>query len=435
VTIRVERDLLAAMLQSADAAMLATAELAADDLDHQPHRLIFTAVQDVLDAGDPVTGQSVLDRVDRAQWQQVAPEIATLEGLPVTAGTAGYCLRVLHREAERRRLTAAAAKAQQLAESETVDVADALTLVQAALDGVPRQVSDGGPVAAADVVVTTLDEIEAMRGRQTPAGLLTGFPDLDRMLHGLRPGQLVVVGARPSVGKSAFALDLARHAALRLQLPSLLITLEMSRPEIMLRLLAAEAGVPLDLLSTGNLWENDWSRLTEALPRILEGRLFIDDTATLTLPQIRARVRQYRRQHDVQLVVVDYLQLVSGARVENRQTEVADLSRGLKLAAKTSGVPIVALSQLNRASDQRMGKRPQLSDLRESGAIEQDSDIVMLLHRDLTESPEVAEQTELILAKNRNGPVGSVPLMFQAGYTRFVSAASAASWSAVRGVS
>ena len=270
----------------------------------------------------------------------------------------------------------------------------------------------------------TLDEIEAADSRNgTMVGVPTGFRDLDALLHGLHPGQLVVLAARPAIGKSTLGLDLARSASIKHGLTSVVFSLEMSRSEITMRLLSAEARVPLHHMRSGGMTDEDWSRLARRMGEVAEAPLFIDDSPNLTMMEIRAKARRLRQRHELRLVVVDYLQLMtSPKRVESRQQEVSELSRSLKLLAKELECPVVAISQLNRGPEQRQDKRPQLSDLRESGAIEQDADVVILLSREDAyerESPRAGE-ADFIVAKHRNGPTATITVAFQGHYSRFV---------------
>jgi replicative DNA helicase len=273
-----------------------------------------------------------------------------------------------------------------------------------------------------------LDEIEAIGSRGgVLTGVPTGFADLDALTNGLHPGQMVVIAARPAVGKSTLALDFARAAAIKNNMATVLFSLEMGRNEITMRLLSAEARVPLSTMRTGQMNDDDWARLARRMSEVADAPLFIDDSPNMTMMEIRAKCRRLKQRNDLKFVIIDYLQLMSSPkRVENRQQEVSDLSRSLKLLAKELDVPVVALSQLNRGPEQRTDKKPLLSDLRESGSIEQDSDVVILLHReDLyeRESPRAGE-ADLIVAKHRNGPTMTVTVAFQGHYSRFMDMAA-----------
>ena len=289
-----------------------------------------------------------------------------------------------------------------------------------------RRVSEDFAVLA-DMLQPTLDEIEAIGAHGgVMTGVPTGFADLDALLNGLHAGQLIVVAGRPGLGKSTAAMDFVRHAAVRHGLASAIFSLEMSKVEIVMRILAAEARVPLHVLRSGQLSDDDWTKLARRMGEISEAPLFVDDTPNMNLMEIRAKARRLQAAARPAPVVVDYLQLMtSPKRVESRQQEVADLSRGLKLLAKEIDCPVVAVSQLNRGPEQRTDKRPQLSDLRESGSIEQDADVVILLHRDDyydKESPRAGE-ADFIVAKHRNGPTDTVTVAAQLHLSRFVDMA------------
>jgi replicative DNA helicase len=257
-------------------------------------------------------------------------------------------------------------------------------------------------------------------------GVPTGFTDLDALTNGLHPGQLIILAARPAIGKSTLGVDIARTASIKHGLTSVIFSLEMSRNEIVMRLLSAEAQVPLHHMRAGTMSDADWAKLAGKMGVVSEAPLFIDDSPNMTLMEIRAKCRRLKQRHDLRLVVVDYLQLMtSGKKVESRQQEVSEFSRSLKLLAKELEVPVIAISQLNRGPEQRTDKRPMLSDLRESGSLEQDADMVVLLHREDAyerESPRAGE-ADFIVAKHRNGPTATVTVAFQGHYSRFVDMA------------
>jgi replicative DNA helicase len=272
-----------------------------------------------------------------------------------------------------------------------------------------------------------MDELDSIQNSGgIGMGVPTGFMDLDERTHGLHPGQMVVIAARPAVGKSTLALDIARSCSIKNNLTSAIFSLEMSKSEITMRLLSAESRVPLTRMRSGRMDDQDWSRLARRMGEVAEAPLYIDDSPNLTMMEIRAKARRLKQRHDLRLIVVDYLQLMtSGKKVESRQQEVSEFSRALKLLSKELEVPVVALSQLNRGPEQRTDKKPMLSDLRESGAIEQDADLVILLHREDIYEPESprAGEADLIIAKHRNGATGTVTVSFQGTYSRFTDMA------------
>jgi replicative DNA helicase len=311
--------------------------------------------------------------------------------------------------------------------SDTGEVDEVVDRAQAEIYQVTERRTSEDYAPLAEIMEGTLDEIEAIGSRGgTMVGVPTGFTDLDGLTNGLHPGQLVVVAARPGLGKSTLALDFARAASIKHGLTSVIFSLEMTRNEITMRLLSAEARVGLHHMRTGSLGDDDWTKLARKMSEVASAPLFIDDSPNMTMMEIRAKCRRLKQRHDLKLVVVDYLQLMSsGKRVESRQQEVAEFSRALKLLAKELEVPVVALSQLNRGPEQRTDKKPMLADLRESGSIEQDADLVMLLHREDAyerESPRAGE-ADFIVAKHRNGPTATITVAFQGHYSRFVDMA------------
>jgi replicative DNA helicase len=309
-----------------------------------------------------------------------------------------------------------------------VDLSSAVELSQEAVFGIANRRADDF-TALGDMLQPTLDDIEKAAGNGDDVmGVPTGFADLDRLLNGLHPGQLIIVAGRPGLGKSTASMDFARHAAIRHKQASAIFSLEMSRVEMVMRLLSAEARVPLHVLRSGQLTDDDWSRLAKRMAEIGEAPIFVDDTPAMNLADIRAKARRLKQRHDLKLLVVDYLQLMTSAkRTESRQQEVADLSRGLKLLAKEIECPVIAVSQLNRGPEQRTDKRPQMSDLRESGGIENDADVIILLHRDdyYDKEHERAGEADFIVAKHRNGPTDTITVAAQLHLSRFVDMAIA----------
>jgi replicative DNA helicase len=244
---------------------------------------------------------------------------------------------------------------------------------------------------------------------------------MDRLLNGLQPGQLIMLAARPGMGKSTLGLDFARAAAIKNNATAAVFSLEMGRNEIVMRLLSSESSIGLTAMRSGKMNEADWQKLARKMSNVSNAPLFIDDSPNLTITEIRAKCRRLKQRHDLKLVVVDYLQLMtSGRKVESRQQEVSEFSRSLKLLAKELNVPVVAISQLNRGPEQRTDKRPMLSDLRESGSLEQDSDVVILIHREEHYDKEARPgEADLIVAKHRNGPIATIQVSFQGHYSRF----------------
>jgi replicative DNA helicase len=409
--------------------------LRSSDFYRPAHATIFEAVVDLFGRGEPADAITVAAALDVQQdLSRVggAPYLHTLLNSVPTAANAAYYARIVSERAILRRLVEAGTKIVQLgygaAAGASREVDDVVDLAQQAIyDVTERRVSEDFAVLA-DLLQPTLDEIEAVGANGgLMAGVPTGFSDLDRLLNGLHPGQLIVVAGRPGLGKSTAGMDFARNAAIRHNMASAIFSLEMSKVEIVTRLLSAEARVPMHVLRSGQLSDDDWSKLARRMGEISEAPIFVDDTPNMTLMEIRAKARRMRQRNELKLVVVDYLQLMtSPKRTESRQQEVADLSRGLKLLAKEIECPVVAVSQLNRGPEQRTDKKPAMSDLRESGSIEQDADMVILLHREAAyekDSPREGE-ADLIVAKHRNGPTDTIVVAFQGHFSRFTNMAT-----------
>jgi replicative DNA helicase len=309
----------------------------------------------------------------------------------------------------------------------TGDVDDTVDRAQAEVYEVTERRTSEDYLPLNEIMGEALTEIEAISNRDGEmVGVPTGFTDLDSLTNGLHAGQLVMIAARPALGKSTMGLDISRTASIKHGLTSVIFSLEMSRNEIVMRLLSAEAQVPLQHMRSGTMSESDWSKLAGKMGAVSDAPLFIDDSPNMNLMEIRAKCRRLKQRHDLRLVVVDYLQLMSsGKRVESRQQEVSEFSRSLKLLAKELDVPVIAISQLNRGPEQRQDNRPMLADLRESGSLEQDADMVLLLHREdfyERESPRAGE-ADFIVAKHRNGPTATITVAFQGHYSRFVDMA------------
>jgi replicative DNA helicase len=425
-----EQSVLGAMLLSKDAIADVVEVLREGDFYRPAHQVVYGTVLDLYGRGEPVDAVTVAAELTRAgEIGRVggAPYLHTLVSMVPTAANAGYYGRIVREKAILRRLVEAGTRIVQMGYAGTGDVDDAVDRAQAEVyDVTDRRTSeDYAPLSA--LMSDALTEIEAIsnRGGQM-VGVPTGFQQLDSYTNGLHPGQLIIVAARPSIGKSTLGLDWARSASIRNNLTSVIFSLEMSRTEIVMRLLSAEAQVPLHHMRNGMMTENDWDKMAKRMGVVSDAPLFIDDSPNLTLMEIRAKCRRLKQRNNLRLVIIDYLQLMtSGKRVESRQQEVSEFSRSLKLLAKELDVPVVAISQLNRGPEQRTDKKPMLSDLRESGSLEQDADMVLLLHREDfydKESPRAGE-ADFILAKHRNGPTATVPVAFQGHYSRFVDMA------------
>ncbi|MDP9398409.1 MAG: replicative DNA helicase [Actinomycetota bacterium] len=426
-----EQSVLGGMLLSKDAIADVVELLRGNDFYRPAHELVYEAILDLYGRGEPADAVTVAaELTKRGEIARVggAPYLHTLISMVPTAAAAGYYAEIVRERAVLRRLVEAGTRIVQLGYGGDGEVDAIVDRAQAEIYGVTERRTSEDYVPLAAVMESTLDEIEAIGSRGGEmVGVPTGFADLDSLTNGLHSGQMVIVAARPAVGKSTMALDVARSAAIKNQLTTCFFSLEMGRNEITMRLLSAEARVPLHHMRTGTMTDDDWNRLARRMGEVSAAPLFIDDSPNMTMMEIRAKCRRLKQRHDLRLVIIDYLQLMtSGKRVENRQQEVSEFSRSLKLLAKELEVPVIALSQLNRGPEQRTDKKPLLSDLRESGSLEQDADLVMLLHReDLyeRESPRAGE-ADIIVAKHRNGPTTTVTVAFQGHYSRFVDMAS-----------
>jgi replicative DNA helicase len=430
--INAEQSVLGGMLLSKDAIADVVEALHSNDFYRPAHQTVYDVILDLYGRGEPADAITVAaELTKRGEIARVggAPYLHTLMSSVPTAANAGYYAKIVAEKAILRRLVEAGTRIVQLGYAGSGgEVDDIVDRAQAAIYDVTERRTTEDYSILESLLQPTMDEIEASGQRGGGmTGVPTGFADLDALTNGLHPGQLVVIAARPAVGKSTLALDIARAASIKHSQTSVLFSLEMSKHEITMRLLSAEARIPLQAMRTGQMRDDDWVKLTRRLGEMASAPLYIDDSPNLTMMEIRAKARRLKQRNDLRIVIVDYLQLMtSHSRVENRQQEVSQISRSLKLLAKELEVPVIALSQLNRGPEQRTDKRPQLSDLRESGAIEQDADVVILLHREdiyERESPRAGE-ADLIVAKHRNGPTNTIVVAFQGHYSRFVDMAA-----------
>src|SRR3954467_2658707 len=365
----------ASMLLSIDAIADVIETIRGTDFYRPAHETIFDAMVDLYGRGepvDPVTTSADLQRRGELARVGGAPCLHSLSGSVPIAANAGYYAGIVREKAILRRLVDAGTRIAQMGYAGEGQVDDVADRAQAEGWGVTdrRTSEDYAPLSA--IMEATLDEIEAISNRDGEmVGVPTGFADLDELTNGLHPGQMVIVAARPAVGKSTLGLDFCRSASIHHNMSSVIFSLEMTRNEITMRLLSAEAKIPLSRMRNGNMNEDDWTHLARKMGEVSASPLFIDDSPNMTMMEIRAKARRLKQRHDLRLIVIDYLQLMtSGKKVESRQLEVSEFSRQIKLLAKELEVPIVALSQLNRGPEQRADKRPMMSDLRESGSIE-----------------------------------------------------------------
>ncbi|MFD7917925.1 replicative DNA helicase [Streptomyces sp. NPDC059740] len=428
-----EQSVLGGMLLSKDAIADVVEVLKGHDFYRPAHELIYTAILDLYARGepaDPITTAAELTKRGEIGRVGGASYLHTLVQSVPTAANAEYYAEIVHERAVLRRLVEAGTKITQMGYAADGDVDEIVNSAQAEIYAVTEQRTSEDYLPLGDIMEGALDEIEAIGSRQGQmTGVPTGFTDLDSLTNGLHPGQMIVIAARPAMGKSTLALDFARACSIKSNMPSVIFSLEMGRNEIAMRLLSAEARVALHHMRSGSMTDEDWTRLARRMPDVSSAPLYIDDSPNLSMMEIRAKCRRLKQRQGLQLVVIDYLQLMQSGgarRPESRQQEVSDMSRNLKLLAKELEIPVIALSQLNRGPEQRTDKKPMVSDLRESGSIEQDADMVILLHREDAyekESPRAGE-ADLIVAKHRNGPTATITVAFQGHYSRFVDMAS-----------
>ncbi|MGW1072399.1 replicative DNA helicase [Streptomyces sp. NPDC002537] len=429
-----EQSVLGGMLLSKDAIADVVEVLKGVDFYRPAHETIFQAVLDLYAKGepaDPITVAAELTKRGEITRVGGAAYLHTLVQSVPTAANAEYYAEIVHERAVLRRLVEAGTRITQMGYAADGDVDDIVNNAQAEIYAVTEQRTTEDYLPLGDIMEGALDEIEAIGSRSGQmSGVPTGFTDLDALTNGLHPGQMIVIAARPAMGKSTLALDFARACSIKHNLPSVIFSLEMGRNEIAMRLLSAEARVALHHMRSGSMTDEDWTRLARRMPDVSTAPLYIDDSPNLSMMEIRAKCRRLKQRADIKLVIIDYLQLMQSGgakRAESRQQEVSDMSRNLKLLAKELELPVIALSQLNRGPEQRTDKKPMVSDLRESGSIEQDADMVILLHREDAyekESPRAGE-ADIIVGKHRNGPTATITVAFQGHYSRFVDMAGA----------
>jgi len=427
-----EKSVLGSMLIDGDAIMTASEILTPDDFYQKQYGVVFGAMTELYNRGtkvDLVTLQNELRK------KNSAPEIADMEfvrdllGAVATSANIKYYSKIVKEKSTLRSLIREAQSVENLAYEDSQPVEDILDESEKNMFRIFEQRNTSEFVPIRQVVVDTLNTIEkASRSTGNVTGISTGFADLDYKTSGLQKSDLILVAARPSMGKTAFVLNMAEYMAFRKNKHVAIFSLEMSKGQLMNRLLAMEARVDSQNIRNGNLSDEEWARLVDAASVIGGSNLIIDDTPGLPVRELRTKCRKYKLEHGLDIVMIDYLQLMSGSGSrgsDSRQQEISEISRSLKALARELDVPVVALSQLSRAVEQRTGDhRPILSDLRESGAIEQDADVVMFLYRDdyYHKDSEMKGICEVIIAKQRNGPIGTVNLVWLPDYTKFMSA-------------
>ena len=426
--IEAEQSVLGGMMLSEEAVAEVIEITSGKDFYTSKHELIFDAIVTLFGRGEPTDVIAVTDQLNKngnLLKSGGADYLHSLTSYVPTAANASYYAKIVADKAILRRLIEAGTKIAQTGYDSQGEVEDLVNQAQSEIYKVASTASKDDYVGLSDSLEDAIREIESAQNRGGElTGIPSGFTDLDAYTHGLHPGQLIIVAARPAVGKSTFALDVARNAAVKHNKATIFFSLEMGRAEIAMRMLSAESSIYLQSMRKGTVTESDWTKLAAVRGRINDAPLYIDDSPNMSLVEIRAKCRRLAQQVDLKMVVIDYIQLMSsGKKVESRQQEVSEFSRALKLLAKELQIPVVALSQLNRQTEQSKDKRPEISHLRESGSLEQDADVVILLHREgiYEKDHPRAGEADIILAKQRNGPTGTVVVAFHGQYSRFVN--------------
>ncbi|WP_152353702.1 replicative DNA helicase [Brachybacterium subflavum] len=422
-----ERGVLGGMMLSKDAIADVVEKARGSDFYRPAHEVIFDAVTDLYSRGEPADLVTVSDELTkRGELQRVGggAYLADLIDMVPTAANAGFYADIVVERATLRRLVEAGTRIVQLGyAADGGEVEEVINEAQAQVYAVTERGQSEDFLPLSEVIGGTIDVIEATQNRGGQVtGIPTGFSEFDEITQGLHPGQMIIFAGRPAMGKTTLGMDVLRSASIHNGQTSVIFSLEMDKTEITMRLLSAEAQVPMGKMRDGSMDDRDWQAMARAMSRIGNAPLFMDDSANMSLMEIRAKCRRLKQKHDLKLVVIDYLQLMSsGKRVESRQQEVSEFSRALKLLAKELEVPVIAISQLNRGSEQRQDKKPMMSDLRESGSIEQDADLIVLIHREdyYEKESQRAGEADLILAKHRNGAVGTIAVAFEGHYSRF----------------
>ena len=427
-SIEAEQAVLGAMLMNKDAVMVASEIITGEDFYQTAYGIIFDSVVDLFKAGKPA---DLITLQEKLKEKNVPPEISSMEFVKdllegtQTSANVKYYAEIVRDKSILRRLIRINEDIANTCYLENQPLEEILEKTQKQVFELVEHGNSEEYVPIRQVVLNALDVIErASKTKGNVTGIPTGFIDLDYKLSGLQRSDLVLIAARPSMGKTAFVLNIAQHVAFRQNLAVAIFSLEMSKEQLVNRLFSLESHVDAQILRTGNLSDTDWEKLIEGAGTIGNSRMIIDDTSGISISEMRSKCRKYKLEIGLDLIIIDYLQLMSGSggrKNESRQQEISEISRSLKGLARELNVPVIALSQLSRAVEQRTDKRPMLSDLRESGAIEQDADVCMFIYRDDYYNPDTEYKNiaEIIFAKQRNGPIGTVRLAWMPQYTRF----------------
>ena len=424
-----EQAILGSMLTDKDAVIASVEVLKEEDFYREDNRAIYRAILNLYNRAEPIdiiTVKAELETMGKFEQIGGLEYLAELpEKVPTTANASKY-IKIVEEKSVLRNLIKTANEIIELGYDPTEEVENIMEGAEKKIFNIMQNKNQKGYTPIKDILVDSFTELEELYNRkQHITGVPTGFSELDYKTAGFHGSELILIAARPAMGKSAFALNIATNAALKANVPVAIFSLEMSKEQMVNRILCSEAMVDSNKVRTGKLEEDDWTKLAGAIGPLSEAEIYIDDTPGISVMEIRAKCRKLKLEKNLGMVVIDYLQLVQGSNKRNgsREQEISEISRSLKILAKEIGVPVIALSQLSRAVEQRPDHRPMLSDLRESGAIEQDADIVMFLYRDdyYNQDSEKKDIAEVIMAKHRGGSTGTVELLWLGSYTKFVN--------------
>ena len=428
--IEAEQAIIGSMLTDKDAVISAIEVLKEEDFYREDNRAIYSAILNLYNRAEPIdiiTVKAELEAIGKFQQVGGLEYLAELpEKVPTTANASKY-IKIVEEKSLLRNLLKTANEIIELGYNPTEDVEDIMDSAEKKIFDLIQNKNQKGYSPIKDILVESFTKLEELYNKkQHITGVPTGFTELDYKTAGFHNSDLILIAARPAMGKSAFALNIATNAAVRAKVPVAIFSLEMSKEQLVNRILCSESMVDSNKIRTGKLEEDDWTKLAGSIGPLSEAEIYIDDTPGISVTEIRAKCRKLKLEKNIGMVVIDYLQLVQGSNRRSggsREQEISEISRSLKILAKEVGVPVVALSQLSRAVEQRPDHRPMLSDLRESGAIEQDADIVMFLYRDdyYNQDSEKKDIAEVILAKHRGGSTGTVELLWLGSYTKFVN--------------
>ncbi|GEL76345.1 replicative DNA helicase [Tenuibacillus multivorans] len=426
--IEAEQAVLGAIFLQPDVIVTASEILMPEDFYRVSHQRIFEVMMRLNDKGEPIDLVTVTNELSALEILEEIGGVSYLtdiaESVP-TAANIEYYAKIVDEKSVLRQMIQAATGIVTRSFEENDEITDVIDYAEKSILDVSQQKTSGRFKNIKDVLINVYDNIEQLHHQsEEVTGVPTGFKDLDKITSGFQDNDLIIIAARPSVGKTAFALNIAQNVAIQAQENCAIFSLEMGAEQLVMRMLCAEGNIDAQRLRTGSLEEEDWGKLTMAMGSLSDAGIFIDDTPGVKVNEIRSKCRRLKQEHGLGMVLIDYLQLIqgSGSSKENRQQEVSEISRQLKALARELEVPVIALSQLSRGVEQRQDKRPIMSDIRESGSIEQDADIIGFLYRDDYYNDETEKENiiEIIIAKQRNGPIGTVELAFVKEYNKFV---------------